>query len=205
MERDRQKGIKAQRDPGHRRETKRERNEEQRTKKAAQPTPAEETHNVQGQNQRIHFGANNCRQGAKGRGANAPALTNNNKRESQARMITCTNTRGSNMQASRSAKQNEKQREMKKAGKSTQLPAGCNGAQKSCNHVLTGSRCPTPITVTHLRTYGQAFDVTRLYIAAWMSKKKDKRGKHRQRMQQSTTMTKSKQARHETKSGMSKQ
>ena len=88
---------------------------------------------------------------------------------------------------------------MRRAGKSTQPLAGCNGAQKSCNHVLTGSRCPTPITVTHLRTYGQAFDVTRLYIAAWMSKKKDRRGKHRQRMQQSATKTKSKLARHETK------
>jgi len=73
---------------------------------------------------------------------------------------------------------------MRRAGKSTQPPAGCNGAQKSCNHVLTGSRCPTPITVTHLRTYGQAFDVTRLYIAMWMSKTKDRESKHRQRTQQ---------------------
>ena len=39
--------------------------------------------------------------------------------------------------------------------------------------MLTGSRCPTPITVTHLRAYGEAFDVTRLYIAMWLSMKRD--------------------------------
>ena len=54
----------------------------------------------------------------------------------------------------------------------TRQPTGCNGAQSCRNQTLTGSRCPTPITVTHFRTYGQAFNVTRLYIAMWMSKER---------------------------------
>ena len=159
----------------------------ERTTRAAQPTAEEETHNVQRQSQRIHFGENNRSEGAEGEKANAPRIDTHETGATPARKITCAKTRGSKMQASRCAKQNEEPREMRRAGKSTQPPAGCNGAQKSCNHVLTGSRCPTPITVTHLRTYGQAFDVTRLYIAMWMSKTKDRESKHRQRTQQSTT------------------
>jgi hypothetical protein len=130
---------------------------------------------VQRQSQRIHFGENNHSEGAEGEEANAPRIDEHKAGETPARKFTCAKTRGSKMQASRCAKQNNGPREKRRAGKSTQPPAGCNGAQKSCNHELTGSRCPTPITVTHLRTYGQAFDVTRLYIAMWMSKKKGQR------------------------------
>ena len=147
----------------------------ERTTRGAQPTAAEETHNVQRQSQRIHFGENNRSEGAERKKANAPRIDTHEAGETPARKITCAKTRGPKMQASRCVKRNEEPRKMRRAGKSTQHPAGCNGTQKSCNHVLTGSRCPTPITVTHLRTYGQAFDVTRLYIAMWMSNKKGQR------------------------------